>query len=343
MSWRTSPLLSILASEFGMHCKRIGFLGFDGVTALDLVGPSEAFSSARVGDAAAPHQPPYEVVLIGLTALPFVAESGIVFKPHTTVKSAPALDTLIIPGGSGLRRPETNAKVAAWVRARAGSVRRIASVCTGVYGLAPTGLLDGRRVATHWRFTQDVARRYPKLTVLPDALFVKDGPFYTSAGITAGIDLALSLIEEDYGPGASLAAARELVVYLKRPGGQEQYSEPLRFQAQSVDSFADLVTWMGCHLRQDLSVEALASRARLCPRHFTRKFKAAFGSTPAAFVEELRLGEAKRRLALPNQSVKGVGASVGFKSADAFRRAFERRLGVTPGSYRRRFCVNRSE
>jgi transcriptional regulator GlxA family with amidase domain len=260
------------------------------------------------------------------------------FKPHESLETVPALDTLIIPGGRGLRRSDTNAKVAAWLRTRAGRIRRIASVCTGIYGLAPTGLLDDRRVTTHWRFTQDVARRFPRLRLDPNALFLKDGPFYTSAGITAGIDLSLALIEEDFGSQVALSVARELVVYLKRPGGQEQYSEPLRFQVESTDRFAELPGWMLSHLNQDLSVEVLAEKACLSERYFGRRFKSVFGATPAEFVEQLRLGEARRRLATSRNSIEKVAASAGFKSADAFRRAFERRFNVTPSSYRARFA-----
>ncbi|PYK08503.1 MAG: AraC family transcriptional regulator, partial [Verrucomicrobia bacterium] len=153
-----------------------------------------------------------------------------------------------------------------WVRLHATRIRRIASVCTGVYGLAPTGLLDGREVTTHWRFAKDLSQRFPKLRVNANALFLKDGPFYTSAGITAGIDLSLALIEEDYGAAAALVVARDLVVYLKRPGGQEQYSEPLQFQSKSTDRFTDLAVWMQGHLHGDLSVEALAKRACLGSR-----------------------------------------------------------------------------
>jgi len=316
-----------------MNPKCVGFLVFDGMNSLDLAGPMEAFTSAVIGD-----ENCYEAFTIGLTSKPFKAESGLIFKPHETLKTAPALDTLIIPGGHGLRRPGTNAKVAVWVKSKASSIRRIASVCTGIYGLAETGLLDGRQVTTHWRFTRDVARRFPRLRVNPDPLFLKDGPFYTSAGVTAGIDLSLALIEEDYGPGVALSVARELVMYLKRPGGQEQYSEPLQFQTQSMDRFADLAAWMMGHLHQDLTVEVLADKACLCPRHFSRRFKEVFATTPAAFVEGLRLNEARRRLALPNQSIDSVAASVGFKSADVFRRAFERRFGVTPVVYRIRFA-----
>jgi transcriptional regulator GlxA family with amidase domain len=312
-------------------------LGFDGVMALDLVGPIDAFTSAAVEEPGGGPRPGYEVVIVGLSKRPFTSESGIVFKPQVTLQRVLPLDTLIIPGGVGLRNRRTQATVAAWLKSRAGRIRRVATVCTGVYGLAPTGLLDGRRVATHWRFTRDVARAFPLLTVDPNALFLKDGPFYTCAGVTAGIDLSLALIEEDYGPSVALAVARELVVYLKRPGGQEQYSEPLKYQTRSVDRFGDLAAWIQGHLRHDLSVEALAGKACLCPRHFSRRFKDAFGVTPATFVQDLRLSEARQRLSTADQTIEAVADSVGFHSADAFRRAFERRFGVNPTSYRQRF------
>jgi len=319
-----------------MTARRVGIIGFPGVMALDVVGPFDAFSSAFIETDNGTLNG-YEVVIIGLNAQPFVAETGIVFKPHKTFRNAPPLDTLIIPGGQGLRVPQTQRTVAEWVSKRAAKTRRIATVCTGTYGLAATGLLNGRRVTTHWRHAQDLAQRFPKLRVDPHALYLKDGKFFTCAGITAGIDLSLALIEEDFGPRVALSVARELVVYLKRPGGQEQFSEPLKFQSEAGDRFADLAAWMRGHLRQDLSAESLADRACLSPRHFSRRFKDALGTTPAAFVEGLRLTEARERLTVPDQTIESVAASVGFKSADAFRRAFERRYGLKPTSYRKHF------
>jgi len=315
--------------------RRIGFVGFPGVAALDLVGALEAFATAGIREKGS--RPGYEIVILGLSRDPFESESGISFLPHRTLEMAPPLDTVIIPGGIGLRRPEANQRICAWIKGRVKRIRRIASVCTGIYGLAPTGLLDGRRVTTHWRFARDVAHHFPRLRVDSNALFIKDGPFYTSAGVTAGIDLSLAMIEEDHGPRVALEVARELIMYLKRPGGQEQFSEPLQFQSQASSPFAELVPWILEHLNQDLSVGVLASRSGLSPRHFSRRFKTAFGRTPAAFVGSLRLDEARRRLAHPDQSIKTVAASVGFKGADAFRRAFERRFSVTPSLYRGRF------
>jgi transcriptional regulator GlxA family with amidase domain len=316
---------------------RIGVLGFEGVTALDLVGPAEAFATARVDDGDGKPRPVYEVVILGVTTKPFTAESGVVFKPHRGLDGKVDLDTLIVPGGCGLRNARINARVTSWLRANAPRFRRVASVCTGIYGLAATGLLDGRRATTHWRFVRDVAEKFPEVSFDANALFLKDGPFYTSAGVTAGIDLALALIEEDHGAPVALAVARELVVYLKRPGGQEQFSEPLQFQVESTDKLAEIAGWIRGHLRHDLSIEVLAERACLCPRQFTRRFTRLFQRTPAAFVEDLRLAEAQKRLSLRATTIDGVAASVGFRSADAFRRAFERRFGISPTNYRKQF------
>jgi transcriptional regulator GlxA family with amidase domain len=318
---------------------RIGFVGYEQANALDLAGPAEAFASALREDGKGKLERCYEIVVIGLTRRSFTTESGLVFQPAATFDTAPKLDTLIIPGGHGLRDPKINRKVAAWVRGRAKTTRRVASVCTGIYGLAATGLLDGRRVTTHWRFGADVARRFPALKMNPNALFVKEGQFYTSAGVTAGIDLALALIEEDFGSKIALATAREMVVYLKRAGGQEQYSEPLQFQTESSDRFAELVAWMTNNPTAAMSVEILARRAALSPRQFFRRFKEHFGSSPALFVETLRLNEARRRLSAGGSSIDAVAESVGFKGRDSFHRAFTRRFRVTPSKFRRNFAL----
>jgi transcriptional regulator GlxA family with amidase domain len=311
---------------------RIALLGYDGVQALDLCGPLDAFGSANALRSGA-----YAVTVTSLDGAPFVAETGLRITPDKTLAEAGPLDTLILPGGEGLRRPGVAARTADALRIRAPGLRRIVSMCTGLYGLAPSGLADGRRVTTHWNFAADVAARFPALTLEPDAIFIKDGPIYTSAGITASIDLALALIEEDYGPGLALAVARDLVVYLKRSGGQRQYSEPLRFQARAGDRFAELAAWMVENLEADLAVEALAARAGLSPRQFNRRFKTVFGAAPAQCVETLRLDAARERLVGSRASVDQIARAVGFNSDDAFRRAFDRRFGLSPTDYRRRF------
>ncbi|MDE2449004.1 MAG: GlxA family transcriptional regulator [Gammaproteobacteria bacterium] len=322
--------------------KHVGVIAFDGVNALDLVGPLEVFANAGRADfTRRESRGVYALHVIGLDTRPIVAESGVRFMPDVQLAEAPSLDTIIVPGGSGLREPSTNSAVSTWLRLRAPTTRRVATVCTGVYGLAPTGLLDGRRVTTHWRFAEDAARRFPKLIVDGNALFLKDGRYYTSGGITAGIDLALALVEEDLGPHAALAVAREMIVYLKRPGGQEQYSEPLRHQVHGADAFAELIAWIRGHLASDTSVPALAARVRLSPRQFARRFVAVFGRTPAAYVEDLRLSVAREHLAGATRSIETVAASVGFTNADVFSRRFKRRFGISPRSYRERFPLPR--
>jgi len=320
-----------------MNPKHIVITGFHDVTALDFVGPLEAFGCANVPSTAGVAKRCYRITIAGVQEKTFRSEHGLTFVAERLLSTVRDVDTLVIPGGRGLREEHTVRKLSEWLRSQAHSVRRITSICTGIFGLAPSGLLNGRQVTTHWRFAASLAQRFPKLIVDAKSLYVRDGKFWTSAGVTSGIDLALALIEEDYGPEVALSVARELVVYVKRPGGQEQYSEPLQFQVQSRSRFADLVPWIMANLDQDLSVEVLAKRVCLCPRQFTRRFKQEFQASPAGFVRRLRLDEARNRLGSPDCTVEGVARSVGFADADNFRRAFERCFGVAPGQYRGRF------
>ena len=320
-----------------MTAKRIGFLGFDGVASLDLTGPLEAFAAAQAGDSPGQRGPRYELNIIGLGTRNFVSESGVVFKAHHTMQSAPPLDTIVIPGGAGVRNNETLRGISAWLKQRASETRRIVAVCTGIFPLAAAGLLDGRRVTTHWRFTRELARQFPTLLVNPTASFLKDGPFYTCGGGTAAIEMTLALVDEDFGSQVALGVARELVMRLRPAGDDASPVDATQYQSGPTERLAELPAWIVAHLREDLSVEVLADRAGVCPRHFSRLFKQLFNSTPADFVEQLRLGEARRRLLIPRNSVEGVALAVGFKSTDAFRRAFERRLGITPSAFRKRF------
>jgi len=309
--------------------KRIGFLAYEGIVALDLVGPMDAFSNALDAVPKA-----YELVVIGMTEGDIKTKSGMVIRPHCSLSDCGQLDTLIIPGGPGSRSPSVCEAVSPWIKGIAPRVRRLASVCTGIYLLATTGLLDGRRVTTHWNYSADVARRFPALDVDPDAIYLKSDKFYTSAGITAGIDLALAMIEEDLGSSVALKVARGLVVYLKRTGGQRQYSSALRLQAESNGRLSDLASWMTKNLHRDLSVSVLAAHSNLSRRQFTRVFTETFGAPPSSVVLELRLDQARALLLEAHASVEGVASAVGFGSADSFRRAFSRRYGVSPSAYR---------
>ena len=317
--------------------KRIGFVGFEGATASHLVGPADTFATVALDGGYGNCISCYQICTVGLTREPFRAESGMIFRPDETLQTAPDLDTVVIPGGKGLHQSEISEKISDWILTRAPRTRRIAAIGTGIYGLAPTGLLDGREVTTHWRSSSDVARRFPKLRVDHKRPLVKDGPFYTSSSLTAAIDLSLDLIEEDYGRHIALSAAQELGTPLTHRNGQHEFSKPCIFDSQPTDRFAELVAWIVRNLHEDLSVSALARRACMSPSHFNRAFKSVFGSTPAEFVENLRLNEAKRRLSIPKRTLDTIAASVGFSDRDAFRRAFERRFGTKPRSYLNNF------
>ena len=313
--------------------KVIGFLGFDGVTTLDLTGPLEAFATAR-HDQEDDRQRCYKTVIIGVSRKTFRSRSGVTFKTQHTLETAPALDSIIIPGGVGLRTGDTMETIATWLAQRAPDTRRIASVCAGIYPFARTGLLDERPVTTHWRYAGDVARAFPRLRMNSAASFLGDGMRYTCGGGTAAIEMSLAMIEEDYGSLTALAVARELVMSL-RPAGNEQSVDVDAHGSDVHDRLAELPGWITSRLQEKLSVEVLAERACVCPRHFTRLFKKTFRTTPASFVEQLRIGEAERRLATRRTSIESIAASVGFKSAEVFRRAFERRLGQTPSRFQR--------
>jgi transcriptional regulator GlxA family with amidase domain len=310
----------------------IGIVTYNRVQALDVVGPWDAFAAANAENDEARV---YELLTLGLRKGMITTEGRLGLAVDCALEDAPPLDTVIIPGGAGLRiNASLRQDVATWLRERAPSIRRVASVCTGIYALAEAGLLDGRQATTHWQYAADLRTRWPKIDVNPNAIYIKAGRYYTSAGITAGIDLALALIEEDLGSALAIKVARELVVYAKRPGGQLQFSEPLRLQQLAGTKLSDTVSWMLQNLAGDLSVDALAQRASLSPRHFARKFKDLFQSTPAELVEKLRLDHARWLLINDVASVEGLAAAVGYASDDSFRRAFARRFGATPRAYR---------
>jgi transcriptional regulator GlxA family with amidase domain len=318
-----------------MNPKTVGLIVAEEVAAADLMGPAEVFSRATIGTSDQPKAREsrcYRVMTIGISAEPCVTECGIVISPHVDLESAPPLDTVFVC--SGCHGEKLSRRLIKWLKQRAPNTRRIAALGRGIYALAATGLLDGRQAVIHWRFAKDVASRFPKLRVNPNNLFVKDGPFYTCAGGTSAVDFALGLVEDDYGRHVALALGRELVVQVKRSGEQEQCSEALKFQIQSSDRFADLPAWIFSHLSDDLSIDALAQRAAMSRRNFTRLFHEAFGKTPAQFVVEARIAEAQQRLLVPRNSIESIASSLGFRSADVFSVAFERYTGIRPRIYR---------
>ena len=313
--------------------KRIGFLGFDGVAASNLVDALDVFATAVLDGGYGNRISCYRICIIGLTSECFRAESGIVFRPDSTLETVSELDTIIVPGGDGLRRSSVNERIADWILARVNETRRVSAIGGGIYGVAPTGLLDGREVTTHFRFANDVARRFANLRVDPRRHLVKDGPFYTASGPSAAIDLSLSLIEEDYGREVASVIAQEFASASINGNGQYKLPTPLAFNSQPTDRFAELIPWIMRNLHEDLSVSTLARRACMSPSHFNRAFKSVFGSAPGEFVETLRVNEAKRRLSVPKRTLDTIAASVGFSDAQTFQRAFVRRLGAKPRSY----------
>jgi transcriptional regulator GlxA family with amidase domain len=247
-----------------------------------------------------------------------------------------ALDTLMIAGGPGVDAASADPALIKWISGRARTARRVASVCTGAFLLAASGVLDGRRAATHWSCCAELARRYPAVRVESDPIFVRDGAVWTSAGVTAGIDLALALVEEDLGRAVALAVARYLVVFLKRPGGQAQFSTALSLQA-AEDRFGALHAWIANHLADDISLPVLASRAGMSERSFSRRYVEATGLTPVHAVERLRVEAARRLLSESRLPVKRISQRCGFGSEETMRRSFLRLLATTPQDYRARF------
>jgi transcriptional regulator GlxA family with amidase domain len=323
-----------------MNPKRIGFVGFEGVATSDLTLAADVFASATLDGGYGNRLSCYHICTIGFSFECFRSESGIAFRPDSTLERVSKLDTIVIPGGKGLRQSLVSERIADWILAHVKQTRRVAAIGAGIYGVAQTGLLDGREVTTHYRYASDVTRCFPNLRVDPRRHLVQDGAFYTSSGPHAASDLALALIEEDYGRHVALASAQEFVVPSANGNGQHKLPSPLVFDSQPADRFGELIPWIMRNLHQNLSVNALARRACMSPSHFNRAFKSVFGSTPAEFVENLRLHEAKRRLSVPKRTLDTIAASVGFSDGDAFRRAFERRFGTKARSCLNNFDLN---
>ncbi len=312
---------------------------FDQVQALDVTGPLEVFAGAntwRAGHGAAPE---YEIRTASLGGRSVRTSSGLRLAPDADLLelAGPGRgpDVLLVPGGEGSRRRDP--ELVGWLTERAPRAARLVSVCTGAFLLAEAGLLDGRRVTTHWAYCDSLAARYPALAVDPDPIFVRDGHVTTSAGVTAGIDLALALVEDDLGRDAALEIARHLVVFLRRPGNQAQFSAQLAGQLANREPLREVQRWITDHPAADLSVETLASQASLSPRQFARAFTAEVGMPPGRYVDRVRLEAARRRLEDTAAGVEQTASSCGYGTPEAMRRAFIRALGVSPGEYRRRF------
>ena len=305
---------------------------------LDITGPLEVFArTARwLRDHAGLAKSAYEVELIAMNRGPVTTSGGLQLVATRSIREKRRIDTLLVSGGVGHENAARNTAMLAWLRARARDVERLGSICNGALILARAGLLDGRSVTTHWAWCERLAAAAPRARVNADALYVRSGRLYTSAGVTAGMDLALSLVEQDWGSPVALAVAQELVMFLKRPGGQSQFSRFLQAQ-QRDDEFGRLELWILQNLDEVLSVPALAARASMSARHFARRFAQRFCVTPAAYVLRARVEAARRRIEEGPIRMKAIARQCGFADLQDMRRAFRRTLGVAPLEYRTRF------
>lgn len=321
--------------------RRIVFVAAPEVEILDLVGPLQVFARAsEMFVSGNPGLPPIYSVEVVSTAghRALLANCGLRITAHKTFRDLRGkIDTLLVAGGNSIERDEINPEVVRWLRKIAGRIRRVGSVCTGAMLLARAGLLDGRRATTHWNWCEVLIRRAPRTNVDPDPIFVRDENVYTSAGVTAGMDLALALVEEDHGSRLALQVARNLVLYLRRPGGQSQFSAALSLQLTDRKPLRELETWVLDNLNKALTVSVLAQQVAMSPRNFARVFTQEMKTTPAKFVERLRIEAARRRLEESQNSMETIADECGFGNVNSMRNVFQRALKITPGQYRRHF------
>ncbi|NVZ39433.1 GlxA family transcriptional regulator [Pseudomonas sp. 21615526] len=314
----------------------INVLAFPNVQVLDVTGPLQVFASANDLARQQGLPLPYAVSVIAAQAEPVTTSAGLALVAEPLPPADAPCDTLVIAGGWGVYGAAEDPALVDWVRQKATQARRMTSVCTGAFLLAASGLLDGRRVVTHWTRCEELARKYPQLTVEANPIFIQQGNLWTSAGVTAGIDLCLALVEEDLGRAVALEVARHLVVFLKRPGGQSQFSVTLSLQ-KGGSRFAELHAWIAEHLTLDLNVATLAAQAGMSERSFVRHYRSETGQTPARAVELIRVETARRQLADSSVSIKRIAVHCGFGCEETMRRSFLRAVSITPQAYRERF------
>jgi len=317
--------------------RKIFFVVFPNYQVIDVTGPMEAFGKANdyAGD--------YAITLLAKQAGPIQSSGPVTLvadKSYLAVTEPDLLnlDTLIVCGGEGANHALTDKQLIEFITRASQQARRVVSICTGAFILAEAGLLDKRRATTHWDGVDLLARLYPEIEVESDPIYVNDGRFWTSAGVTAGIDLSLALIEEDLGAQTALAIARRLVVYMIRPGGQSQFSAQLKFQRPKQNRLSSLIEWIELNPAENLGITALAARCAMSERHFARCFAEEVGITPARFVEHSRLEHARRRLEQTDETIDRIAHDCGFGSTEILRRAFQRLLHLAPSDYRQRFC-----
>ncbi len=319
--------------------RRIAILLYPGVQSLDVTGPLEVFSAAReLISATGREDPGYEIATIARSPRPVRSSSGLGLVPDAPLpRAGEAIDTLIVPGGSGRSQAGDDDTLIRWLSRAPRHCRRVAGVCTGSFLLAAAGLLEGRRATTHWAFAEQLAREHPAVEVDPDPIFLRDGAIWTSAGVTAGMDLSLAMVEEDLDREAALLIARHLVLFLRRPGNQSQFSATLQAQQPRAEPLREIQRLVLEDVAGEHTVEAMAARAHMSPRNFARAFRAQTGTTPARYVESVRLEAARRRLEESGEPVSAIARGCGFGTAETMRRSFLRALQVGPAEYRRRF------
>jgi transcriptional regulator GlxA family with amidase domain len=316
--------------------RTVAVLALPGVQLLDVSGPLDVFAEANVQAG----QPAYRLVVLAQQAGMIVSSSGARLVPDHVFTDPidPPIDTLLVAGCPHAANEAPDGAVTAWLARTAPGLRRYGSVCSGAFFLAAAGLLDGHRVTTHWAVAGQLARQYPNVTVDADAIHVRDGRLRTAAGVTAGLDLALALVEEDLGRPLAMKVAAQLVMFFKRPGGQMQFSRKGDAAPTGRSALQEIQRWAAANPAEDLSVGALAGRMGASPRHFARLFRSEVGITPAAWVESARVAAARNRLEDGREAPKQVAVSCGFADADTLRRAFTRHVGVSPAEYRRRYA-----
>lgn len=332
--------LEIACAREMTHVRKIGFLVYPDAEILDICGPLDAFVYADryLRGTGRTNEPGYETQIIAATPGPIKTKCGLeIVATHGLRDVTEGLDTLIVTGGEGVVQACAEPELVGWVKKMAPSARRVVSICTGAFLLAEAGLLKNRRVTTHWIFSDRLAADYPTLRVDPNLIFVRDGNIYTSGGITSGIDLALALIEEDLGHEITRLVAGTMVVFLRRPGGQTQFSPFLQGEARSRHDIRELQAFVLAHPAEDHRVENLALRAAMSPRNFARLFLSETGRTPAKFVEHARIEAARCQLEQTDSPIKRIAEACGFGTAERMRRSFQRLLYVNPQDYRARF------
>jgi len=317
----------------------IAIVVYPGVQSLDVTGPLEVFAGAQhLIDASARSERGYDVRVLSRDGQPLRTSSGLGLIPHAKLPTQPPpIDTLLVAGGAGHKEAAEDRALLDWIARASERSRRTASVCTGAFVLARAGLLDGRRATTHWAYAAELARLHPEVIVDQEPIFVRDGAIWTSAGVTAGMDLALALVEEDLGSDAALTIARHLVLFLRRPGNQSQFSATLAAQQAEREPLREIQRAVLEDIAGDHRVPAMAARAHMSPRHFARAFRAETGVTPARHVERVRVEAARRQLEDGNEPIGAIAAGCGFGTAETMRRVFLRTLHIGPAEYRRRF------